>query len=193
MDVPQQRNRRQLVFGLVALGVAVLDQISKWLAIAHLTTAFGPQPDALSFGARLQRFLWTVHPARAESVSVLDNFWHYRYVENPGAAWGFLSQSLSAWRTPFFLCVSLSAMAFIVICQRKAAPEQRALRTGLAMVFGGAVGNFVDRVRLGYVIDFIDWHYYDKAAWPTFNVADAAITIGVGILLLDLFLEPNRK
>lgn len=193
MDVSPQRNMRQLIFAVIAFGVMVLDQISKWFAIKHLTDAFGVDPAKLNFSEGMQRFLWTVHPSRMPSVSVLDSFWHYRYVENPGAAWGFLSQSLSAWRTPFFLGISLSAMAFIVICHRRAAPEQRALRVGLAMVFGGAIGNFIDRARLGYVIDFIDWHYYDKAAWPTFNVADAAITIGVGILLMDLFLEPNRK
>lgn len=193
MDVSPRRNFRQLNFILIAALVMVLDQISKWFAIARLTTAFGPEPQTLAFSEGLSRFLWTLHPSRGPAVSVFDSFWHYRYVENPGAAWGFLSQSLSAWRTPFFLCVTLSAMAFIVICHRRAAPEQRALRVGLAMVFGGALGNFIDRVRLGYVIDFIDWHYYDKAAWPTFNVADAAITLGVGILLLDLFLEPNRK
>ena len=57
------------------------------------------------------------------------------------------------------------------------------------MVFGGAIGNFLDRVRLGYVIDFIDWHWYDKATWPTFNVADAGISIGVGLLLLELVIS----
>lgn len=193
MDVTPKRDLRLLVFAVIAFGTTVLDQISKWFAIAHLTQAFGDEPAKLTFSETMSRFLWSVHPGRGPSISVLDNFWHYRYVENPGAAWGFLSQSMSAWRTPFFLVVSLSAMAFIVVCHRRAAPEQRALRIGLAMVFGGAVGNFIDRVRLGYVIDFIDWHYYDKAAWPTFNVADAAISLGVGVLLLDLFLEPQRK
>lgn len=193
MDLAKNAALRRVRFALIAFGVTVLDQISKWFAIKHLTTAFGPVPASLSFSEGLDRFLYTIHPSRTEGVSVFDSFWHYRYVENPGAAWGFLSQSLSAWRTPFFLAVSLGAMGLILHYYHRTAPEQRALRLGLALVFGGAVGNFIDRVRLGYVIDFIDWHYYDKAAWPTFNVADAAITVGVGILLLDLFLEPNRK
>lgn len=193
MNVSPQRKKRQLIFVAIAFVVTLLDQVSKWFAVKHLTQAFGDAPEKLRFSEGLERFLWTVHPLRGQQVSVFDAFWHYRYVENPGAAWGLLSQSYSAWRTPFFLCVSMGAMAFIVLCHRRAAPEQRALRVGLAMVFGGAIGNFIDRVRLGYVIDFIDWHYYDKVTWPTFNVADAAITAGVAILLLDLFLEPNRK
>jgi signal peptidase II len=184
---------RTLFFVCVSLGVFVFDQVSKWMAIAHLTQAFGNSPETLSFGERLQRFLWLQHPARDLAVPVIENFWHFRYIENPGAAWGFLSGSASALRTPFFLLVSVVAMGFIVTYFRRTTPEQKALRLGLALVFGGAIGNFADRVRLGYVIDFIDWHYFDKAAWPTFNVADAAITAGVGILLLDMFLEPQRK
>lgn len=176
-------------FATVAAVVVVLDQISKWLAIGGLTEAFASAGEPLAFGDKLSHFLWDRHPLRASPVAVIDNFWHFRYVENPGAAWGFLSGSASALRTPFFLLVSLFAMGFIIVYFRKTLPNQRWLRLGLALVFGGAVGNFLDRVRLGYVIDFIEWHYYDKYAWPTFNVADAAITVGVGILLLEMFLQ----
>jgi signal peptidase II len=184
---------RTFTFVCVALGVFVFDQISKWTAVAHLTLCFGDAPEILPWAERLQRFLWTQHPVRQMPVCVIDNFWHFRYVENPGAAWGFLSGSASTLRTPFFLVVSLAAMGFIISYFRRTTDTQRSLRLGLALVFGGAVGNFVDRVRLGYVIDFIDWHYFDKAAWPTFNVADAAITAGVGILVLDMLLEPQKK
>ena len=61
------------------------------------------------------------------------------------------------------------------------------------MVFGGAIGNFLDRIRLRYVIDFIDWHLKDVYHWPTFNIADAAITIGVAMLLLESFFYPELK
>jgi signal peptidase II len=174
------------VFSIVAAVVVVADQITKWLAVSGLTESFGK---AATFSDKMSHFLWDRHPLRASPVAVVDNFWHFRYVENPGAAWGFLSGSASALRTPFFLLVSIFAMGFIIAYFKKTLPQQRILRLGLALVFGGAIGNFLDRVRLGYVIDFIEWHYYDKFAWPTFNVADAAITVGVGILVLDMILQ----
>lgn len=181
---------RAKLFSIVAVVVVVLDQLTKWLAVAGLTHAFrSATGEPLGFLDKLDRFLWTKHPARAGSVAVLEDFWHFRYVENPGAAWGFLSTSAAAFRTPFFLVVSALAMVFIVAYFRKTAAEQGLLRFALALVFGGAIGNFLDRVRLGYVIDFIDWHWFDKATWPTFNVADAAISVGVIILLLETFLQ----
>lgn len=186
--------RKWGVFALLASVVLVADQLSKWWAVAHLTHAFAA-PTELGFADKLQRFLWTEHPARAEVVAVVDNFWHFRYVENPGAAWGFLAGANSALRTPFFICVSLLAMSFIWLWFKRSTPEQRLLRVTLGLVFGGAIGNFVDRIRLGYVIDFIDWHYYEHA-WPTFNVADSAITVGVVMLLLDMLLqkpEPSQQ
>lgn len=176
-------------FAAIAATVVVLDQITKWMAIGGLTEAFATEGEPLAFGEKLSHFLWDRHPMRSSPVAVIDNFWHFRYVENPGAAWGFLSGSASALRTPFFLLISLFAMGFIIVYFRKTLPNQRWLRLGLALVFGGAIGNFLDRVRLGYVIDFIEWHYYDKYAWPTFNVADAGITVGVAILLLEMFLQ----
>ena len=82
-------------------------------------------------------------------------------------------------------------MIFIIVYVKKSLPEQKLLRLALALVFGGAIGNFLDRVRLGYVIDFIDWHWYNKFTWPTFNVADAAISVGVGLLIVDMIVHGN--
>jgi signal peptidase II len=178
------------VYGVVGLVVVVTDQVTKWWAVGALTRAFeGEQGEALAFGERVGRFLWQRHPARRGSVEVLEDFWHFRYVENPGAAWGFLSRTGESFRTPLFLVVSVLAMVFIVAYFRRTDASQRLLRFGLALVFGGAVGNFLDRVRLGYVIDFVDWHWFDKATWPTFNVADAGISVGVVILLLQSFFH----
>ncbi len=118
-------------------------------------------------------------------VEVVESFWHFRYVENPGAAWGFLSGSAAWFRTPFFLVMSTLAMGFMVYYFRQTRPGQWLVRLALALVFGGAVGNFLDRVRLGYVIDFIDWHWYD-AHWPTFNIADACISVGVCLMVIDM-------
>jgi signal peptidase II len=179
--------------GTVAV-IVVIDQITKFLAIGGLTTAFeSVTGEPVGFGDKLSAFLWQKHPVRADAVTVIENFWHFKYIENPGAAWGFLSGSAGWFRTPFFLLVSVAAMVFIVYYFRKTTPEQRWLRLALSLVFGGAVGNFLDRVRLGYVIDFIDWHWFDKATWPTFNIADSGITVGVTLMILEMMFTRRAK
>jgi signal peptidase II len=175
----------------LALWVFVGDQLSKYWAVARLTQAFAYLSPETPWLQKLSIFLWKQHPLPAEIVTVMRHFWHYRYVENPGAAWGVLSGSASALRTPFFLVISIFAMGFILTYFRRSEAHQRLLRVGLSLVFGGAIGNFCDRLRLGYVIDFIDWHWYQKATWPTFNVADAGISIGVILLLLDMVSTPQ--
>jgi signal peptidase II len=182
--------RTRLFLAIAAL-VVIGDQVTKYQAVAHLTRAFEPPPgveEPLGFGARLGVFMSQRHPVRTAPVAVHDNFWHFRYVENPGAAWGFLSGAASWFRTPFFLLVSIAAQVFIVFYFLRTTREQRLLRVALALVMGGAIGNFVDRVRFGYVIDFIDWHWYDRATWPTFNIADSAITVGVSLMIFDMLL-----
>lgn len=193
MNTMNRKWMQHFIFTLIASGIFVADQISKWFAVKCLTHGMDGQDGPLSFYDRLQRFLWRQHPASDLPISVIDNFWHFRYVENPGSAWGFLSHVQSSIRTPFFLTIAAGAMVYVLLYYWRTAPQQHALRIGLALIFGGAAGNFFDRFRLGYVIDFIDWHYFDKAAWPTFNVADAAITTGVALLILDMFFETNRK
>jgi len=177
-------------FGIIAFTVFVADQVTKWMAVANLTTAFGPLPGkqaAATFGEQLSRFLWHQHPARSNIVAVLDDFWHFRYVENPGAAFGLFAGQAAWFRTPFFVVVTILAMGFILYLYRSSEPAQVLTRWSLALIFGGAVGNLVDRIRLGYVIDFIDWHWYNVATWPTFNIADSAISIGVTLLIIDMW------
>ena len=91
-------------------------------------------------------------------------------------------------RTPFFLVVSFVAMGLLIHFFRSSHPEARLFRVALAMVMGGAIGNLIDRARLGYVIDFIDWHWYEHH-WPTFNIADAFISVGVSLLVLDMIIN----
>ena len=110
-----------------------------------------------------------------------------RYAENTGAAFSFLADADPTWRVPFFLIVSAIAMGAILWYYRNSKPEHFVFRCSLALVFGGAIGNLIDRARLGYVIDFISWHWYDKAAWPTFNIADSGISVGVVLLLIVSF------
>jgi signal peptidase II len=125
-----------------------------------------------------------------ESVMVIENFFHISYVRNKGAAFGILADS--AVRLPFFIAVSVIAAVGILWYLRHLRDDQRLLSFALSLVFSGAIGNLIDRVRLGEVIDFIDVHWY-RHHWPAFNVADSAISVGVGLLLVDLWLEERRK
>ena len=175
------------LFCAVALAVFVFDQVSKYWAVSELTlansTLYG-ETKAEEFGDKFERFWRVEHPARGRVVEVVADFWHFRYVENPGAAFGFLSRSDSPWRTPFFFVVAVVACFVVLSLYRESKPTQVTLRLALAMILGGAIGNFVDRLRLGYVIDFIDWHWYDAYTWPTFNIADSGISVGVVLMFL---------
>jgi signal peptidase II len=131
---------------------------------------------------------------RLDGFPGIVNVWkdHIAFVlaKNKGGAWGLLQSTSENVRRPFFLLVSLAAIAFIVTLYRRLLPSQRALRWGLPLVLGGALGNVFDRVRYGHVIDFVDVHIILKGRdhhWPTFNVADVAICIGVGLMALDMF------
>ena len=126
-----------------------------------------------------------------ESVTVLENFFHFTYVRNKGAAFGIFADS--SFRVPFFITVSLVAALGILWYVRTLSDNQRLQVLALSLIFAGAVGNLIDRIRLGEVIDFIDVHWYHRH-WPAFNIADSAITIGVALLLIDLWREEkNRK
>ncbi len=116
--------------------------------------------------------------------------------KNRGGAWGLLQSTSENVRRPFFLLVSVAAIAFIVTLYRRLQPRQTALRWGLPLVLGGALGNVFDRIRYGHVIDFIDAHIMLKNApyhWPTFNVADIAICVGVGLMAVDMFTSKRGR
>jgi signal peptidase II len=124
------------------------------------------------------------------SIPVLKNFFDIVHARNQGAAFGVLRDS--SIRLPFLIGVSLFAAVVIVIVFRKLRPDQKLSAWGLSLVLSGALGNLIDRVRLGEVVDFLSVHWYGHY-WPAFNVADSAICIGVGMLVLDMILEEKRK
>jgi signal peptidase II len=110
--------------------------------------------------------------------------------KNRGGAWGLLQTTSESIRRPFFLLVSVAAILFIMTLYRRLQPRQIALRWGLPFVLGGALGNVFDRVRYGQVIDFIDAHMRwggQEHHWPTFNIADVCICVGVGLMAIDMF------
>ena len=128
-------------------------------------------------------------------LEVIPGYLGFVLAKNRGGAWGLLQGTPEMVRRPFFLFVSGLAIIFIVSLYRRLAPSQRALRWGLPLVLGGALGNLVDRIRYSWVIDFIDAHLRwggREHHWPTFNVADIAICVGVGLMALDM-LGSGRK
>ncbi len=125
-----------------------------------------------------------------DSIPVVEHFFHLTYVRNKGAAFSFLSNA--SWRLPFFITVSMVAALVILVAFRKLRDDQRLAHTSLAMIFSGAVGNLIDRIRLGEVIDFLDAHWY-RHHWPAFNVADSLICVGVFLLAVDMVLEEKRS
>ena len=125
-----------------------------------------------------------------DSIPVFENFFHITYVRNRGAAFSFLSNA--SWRLPFFIAVSIIAALVILVAFRKLRDDQKLGQISLAMIFSGAVGNLIDRVRLGEVIDFLDAHWY-RHHWPAFNVADSLICVGVFLLAIDMILEEKRQ
>ncbi len=125
----------------------------------------------------------------SDSITIVEHFFHLTYVRNRGAAFSFLSEA--SWRLPFFISVTIVAVIVILIALQKMRDDQRLAHTSLAMIFSGAVGNLIDRIRLGEVIDFLDVHWYQHH-WPAFNVADSLICVGVFLLALDMMLEEKR-
>jgi len=125
-----------------------------------------------------------------ESISVIENLFSITYVRNPGAAFGILANS--AVRIPFFIGVSLLACVGILWYLRRVDAKDRWQHLALGLIFSGAVGNLIDRVRLGEVIDFLDV-YWRQHHWPAFNVADSAICVGVAILFLCSWREEHRR
>lgn len=124
------------------------------------------------------------------SIPVVDGLFSITYLRNRGAAFSFLSEA--SWRLPFFIVVTLAACCAILVVLKKMRHEQRMAQAALAMIFSGAVGNLIDRVRLGEVIDFLDV-YWKSYHWPAFNVADSLICVGVALTALEMFREERLE
>lgn len=156
---------------VIAAGVVVLDRITKLYIAAH-------------YSAR-------------DVTKVIPGFFYIDHVENPGAGFGMLADSQSIWREVVLVGVSVAVMAIIaVMLWRPGAGAQSGLmRVGLALILGGAAGNLWDRIFRGTVTDFLQF-FFGQYEFPSFNAADTMITIGAGLLILDLFLtkhhEPNH-
>ena len=120
-----------------------------------------------------------------ESIPIIDGFFNLTYIRNTGAAFGIFSGSHEVFRLPFLIGVSVLAIGFILVMLKRLRDDATGLTIALAFILGGAIGNLIDRVVYGEVIDFLDVYWADYH-WPAFNVADSFITIGVTITLFYL-------
>lgn len=119
------------------------------------------------------------------SIPLIDGLFSLTYIRNTGAAFGIFAGSAAAFRLPFLIVFSLVAVGFVVMMLRRLPENQTGLITALAFIIGGAVGNLIDRIAYGEVIDFLDV-YWGRYHWPAFNLADSFITVGVLITVFYL-------
>ena len=147
----------------IALSIIILDQWTKYLVVQHLG----------------------LHDA----ITIIPNCFHIVHVRNPGAAFGIFAQweHGRAFLTAVSAVASLGVFGYFLTLKE----NDHFTRLALAMIFGGAVGNLIDRMRFGFVVDFIDWHFKDVYHWPAFNVADSSITVAIGVLLVGSFFVPK--
>lgn len=180
--------RRWKLLLVLFLGTVIFDQVTKYWAVAELTRVFEVE-QAQSLGEKVSVFFTAekLERIRTRPVPVWEDHWHFKYVENPGAAWGMFGGLDDSVRVPFFFFTTSLALGALLLFLRRVPEENRWLQASISLVIGGAVGNFIDRLARGYVIDFIDWHWKNQPHlhWPTFNVADIAISVGVGMLLFE--------
>lgn len=148
----------------VALVVMLLDQLSKWCASHYL-----------AYGEKME----------------ITSFFNFTLLHNPGAAFSFLSNA-GGWQRWFFTLIAVVVSVLLILWIARVALKNAREAFALAFILGGAIGNLYDRIQLSYVVDFIVVHYRDYF-WPAFNVADAAITLGAFILILEMFLTKEKQ
>jgi signal peptidase II len=119
------------------------------------------------------------------SVEIIQGYVRLTYVRNFGVAFGYFKDPGAAWKPYLLAGLAAVAVVVIIIYSRRVPLERVLLQAALAVTMGGILGNFTDRIMRGWVVDFIDLHIKDTFSWPTFNVADSAITIGIAMLLID--------
>ena len=182
----------------IAAAIFVCDLVSKYLTVAVLTFTF-TAVNAQTWGDKLRAFVEQKNLLErglaTRPVIVFEPFAQLLYTQNPGAAFSFLADAGEKIRVPFFHLITVAAVIFIVVYGRKLREDQRLLQVSLSLLLGGALGNGLDRLLRGYVIDFIAVHWFDPQwlhparHFPTFNVADCGVTIGIALLLIESFIH----
>ena len=160
------RNARYLILAFLTVSTVVLDQVSKVQIMQTM---------------RLH-----------ESIPIFPEFFSLTYIRNPGAAFGLLASSGQAFRLIFFGVTSVFALGLLSMIFFRLRQDDWVGQLSIAAILGGAIGNLLDRVRFGEVIDFLDF-YINGYHWPAFNVADAAISVGVFFLILHFALDKKEE
>ena len=127
-----------------------------------------------------------------QSVEIIPQYLRIVRVHNTGVAFGLFAEFHSAWKPYLLALMAVVAVVVIVIYSARMPSERLLLQLALAVTMGGILGNFIDRIAHGFVVDFIEFHIRDKFYWPTFNVADSAITVGIALLLIDTIKNPEE-
>ena len=154
-----------IVFILGATTVIVLDQITKAAIVAK----------------------FFIH----ESYTIVAGFFNLVYVMNPGAAFGFLANASATFRYFFFIGITIAVILLIIYYIMKSKPQNMLMVISLTLIFAGAVGNLIDRIRFGAVVDFLDV-YIGGAHWPAFNVADSAISVGAVLMIWGMIMNREK-
>lgn len=166
---------------IVSPAIVILDQLTKWLILKYLPLY--------------------------DSIPVIPGFFDIVHVRNTGAAFGLLASSNVGFREPFFYFVAAVAVVVLVSMLRKLTPQDKLMAWVVVLVAGGLVGNLIDRLRFGNVVDFLSFHWRDAVAdwsffgrsihfrweWPSFNVADSAITIAMLLLVVQMVFMEKKK
>ncbi|ROR01945.1 signal peptidase II [Desulfosoma caldarium] len=151
--------RKFFLFGAVGLLILALDQATK---------------------------AWVLHAMPLYSQKkIIPGFFNLVHVRNTGVAFSIFAGTENPWRVPVLAALTVVALAVIFFLYRESRPEERVKRVALSLIAGGALGNLVDRVRFGNVVDFLDF-YIGPYHWPAFNVADMAVTVGAALLGVSL-------
>ncbi len=139
---------------------------------------------------QITKYIIRTHVQLYDTVTVIPGFFNITYVRNKGAAFGILSSLPEFWRSAFFIAVTIVAVAAIIALIIKT--TDRLPVYAFSLIAGGAMGNLIDRIRYGEVVDFIQW-YVKSHYWPSFNVADSAITIGVVLLAIEMLFGTSAR
>lgn len=143
-------------------------------------------PDQITKAVIQQKYvLWDTDP-------VIPGFFNLVHVLNKGAAFGFLNRQDTDWQIWFFMAVTIFAVGFIYYLLSTADHGDRFFIWGLGLVLGGALGNLIDRIRFGFVVDFLDF-YIGQYHWPAFNIADIAITCGAFCVIISMYMKNRRE
>lgn len=123
--------------------------------------------------------------------TIIPGLFNLVHVHNKGTAWGFLDREDIDWQVPLFIGITIVALGFIAYMLKTTREDDKWMVTGLGMIAGGAIGNLIDRVRLGEVVDFLDF-YVNSYHWPAFNIADSALTVGAVCILISMYRNRDR-